>query len=275
MSNYTEWKTAVSTNCTDFETLNHYKACHIDMIELSVLWEDCSAIDWKSLQRNAAHAGIELWSYHLPFGSEINIASPDDLHRRSAIDKLSILMNQALSIGIRRFVIHPSAEPVPFEERDKWMAAACHSLAELSQHLAEHDAVLCVENLPRSCLGHNIEEMLTLTNADPRLHVCFDVNHLCQEYGTTHLEFIERLGSKIITTHMSDYDFIDEKHFFPGYGLINWKCLIEHLENVGYSGPFLYEGGFSPSYWAPEVPYGRIEEAHQRHMTIKDLHGKN
>lgn len=273
MSVYTEWKTAMSTNCTDFETLHHYKACCIDAIELSVPWQNCSDIDWEGLQKNAAHTGIELWSYHLPFGQEINIAAPDESQRHGAIEALRTLMNQALSIGIRRFVIHPSAEPVPNEERDKWMAASCRSLAELAQYLAQHDSVLCVENLPRSCLGHNVEEMLTLANADCRLRVCFDVNHLCQDFGSTHFDFIEKLGSKIITTHMSDYDFIDEKHFFPGYGLINWKCLIEHLENVGYSGPFLYEGGFSPSYWVPEVPFGRIEDARQRHMTIKELQG--
>jgi sugar phosphate isomerase/epimerase len=116
--------------------------------------------------------------------------------------------------------------------------------------------------------------MLELVSADSRLRVCFDVNHLCQAYGSTHAEFVEKLGHLIVTTHMSDYDFIDEKHFFPGYGMIDWCSLVEHLENADYSGPFLYEGGFSPSARAPEVPHGTFEMARERHMTIKELHGQ-
>lgn len=273
MSVCTEWKTALSTRCTDLETLRHYRECSIEAIELSVPYADCADIDWDGLRVNAAEAGIELWSYHLPFAMDVNIAWPDETLRRRALDALCALIDRALATGFTRFVIHPSAEPVPAQERAGWMAASRRSLAELAQYLDERGAVLCVEDLPRSCLGHTDDEMLELISADPRLKVCFDVNHLCREFGGTHREFIQKLGSRIITTHMSDYDFVDEKHFFPGFGMIDWKTLIEDLEAAGYCGPFLYEGGFAPSHWQPEVPFGKVEEAHDRHMRIKELRG--
>ena len=153
------------------------------------------------------------------------------------------------------------------------MKQAKKSLQELAELSAQLDAVLCVEDMPRHGLGHNVAEMMDLVSADERLRVCFDVNHLCLKNGSRHQEFIDQLGDKIVTTHMSDYDFVDEKHFFPGYGLIDWKALIEGLEKVNYNGPFLYEGGFGPSAWAPEVPFGNIEDARARHLTIKDLQG--
>ena len=46
-------------------------------------------------------------------------------------------------------------------------------------------------------------------------------------------------------------------------------------EMADYTGPFLYEGGFSPSLRAPEVPFGTWEEARERHLRIKELTGKN
>lgn len=273
MSVYTEWKTAVSTSATDLETLRRLKACEISAIELSVAYTDCLNIDWAGLRAHADETGIELWSYHLPFAGFINIAAPEEMFRRSAVAFQCGMIDRALAIGISRFIIHPSAEPIPNEERAAWMASAKKSLAELAQYAGERGAVICVEDLPRSCLAHTSEELLELTAVDPRLRVCFDVNHLCQEFGETHREFIEKLGSLIVTTHMSDYDFVDEKHFFAGNGMIDWKSLVEDLEAAGYSGPFLYEGGFEPSPRAPEVPFGRFEDARERHLHIKEFRG--
>ena len=183
------------------------------------------------------------------------------------------MMENAAGVNIRRFVIHPSAEPIPEEERPLWLQSAKKSQKELAEFAASLDAVLCVEDLPRSCLGNTADEMLELISVDDRLQVCFDVNHLCLNNGGTHQEFIDKLGDKIVTTHMSDYDFVDEKHFFPGVGMINWKALVEGLEAIDYCGPFLYEGGFAPSAKVPDAPYGKIEDARQRHLTIKELEG--
>lgn len=275
MTSYDKWLTAVSTPHTDLETLKRMKDCGIDAVELSVGWQDCDGIDWEGFRKNADAAGMLIASYHLPFSGEINIADPDEERRAGAVKYQQGQMRKAAAAGIDRFIIHPSAEPIPDGERHVWMAAAKKSLRELAQTAAELGGVLCVEDLPRTCLGHTAEEMLELAGVDDRLRVCFDVNHLLTVYGTTHVDFVEKLGHLIVTTHMSDYDFIDEKHFFPGYGLIDWKEVVEALERADYDGPFIYEGGFSPSARCPEVPYGRFEDAKTRHMTIKELRGRN
>lgn len=275
MTDYRQWVTAISTSSTDYETLKRMKDCGVGAIELSVGWQKCDEIPWAELRKNADAAGIEIWSYHLPFSQEIHIASPDEEYRAKMVAYLESMIEKACAIGVRRFVIHPSTEPITDEERPLQMAASKKSLAELAQFADERGAVLCVEGLPRTCLGHTADEIAELISADDRLKVCFDVNHLLTVFGCTHREFVEKLGHRIETTHMSDYDFLDEKHFFPGYGMINWKEVVELLEAADYSGPFLYEGGFSPSARAPEVPHGTYEMARERHMTIKELTGKD
>ena len=82
---------------------------------------------------------------------------------------------------------------------------------------------------------------LRLLAADPRLRVCFDTNHLLRE---THGNFVKAVGEKIVTTHVSDYDFIDEKHWLPGEGKVDWPTLTQLLKNAGYGGVWLYEVGF-------------------------------
>lgn len=274
MTDYRQWTTAISTSHTDYETLKRLKDCGVDAIELSVSCEDSDTIAWTELRKNADAAGIEIWSYHLPFSQEVHIASPDEEYRTKMVAYLESMIEKACAIGIRRFVIHPSTEPITDEERPLQMAASKKSLAELAQFADERGAVLCVEDLPRTCLGHTADEVAELISVDDRLMVCFDVNHLLTVFGCTHREFVEKLGHRIVTTHMSDYDFLNEKHFFPGYGMINWAEVVELLEAADYTGPFLYEGGFSPSSWAPEVPHGTYEMARERHMTIKELTGK-
>lgn len=274
MTHVADWKTAVSTQNTDLAFFQRLMACDITAIEFLVGEKVRFEIDWQALRRNADGAGIEIWSCHLPFSQDIDISLAEEENRRSVVNDQKKIMAEAMKIGIRRFVLHPSSEPIGEEERPLRMEKAKESLRELAQFAAEGNAVICVEDLPRTCLGHTADEVAELIAADERLKVCFDVNHLLAQYGSTHAEFIEKLGHKIETTHMSDYDFVDEKHFFPGRGMINWRELAEGLERADYAGPFLYEGGFTPSHRAPEVPCGTLEEARNRHLTIKELTGK-
>ena len=101
-------------------------------------------------------------------------------------------------------------------------------------------AVIAVEDLPRTCLGNTAAEVQRLISANDRLRVCFDTNHLLID---TNLNFIEKLGDKIVTVHVSDYDFSDEKHWLPGEGLVDWRALYTALTASEYRGAWLYELG--------------------------------
>jgi sugar phosphate isomerase/epimerase len=114
-------------------------------------------------------------------------------------------------------------------------------MAALAGIGAREGVTVCVENLPRSCLGNTAEELAGIVAADSRLRVCFDVNHLMQE---THAAFMERIGSLIATLHISDYDFFNERHWLPGEGKIDWKGLADGLDAIGYKDAFTYELSF-------------------------------
>ena len=111
------------------------------------------------------------------------------------------------------------------------------SLAEAGAALG---VTVCVENLPRSCLGNRADELLSIVAADSRLRVCFDVNHLLLE---SHAEFLKAAGPLIATLHISDYDFVNERHWLPGEGKIDWDALADGLDAIGYTDAFTYELG--------------------------------
>lgn len=213
----------------------------IGAVEVST--SDPFPFDFADIRRRADAAGVTLWSYHLPFApfETINIASEDAAMRTYSVKVLGEDIRRAGAVGITKYIIHPSAEPNPDNTRAARMACAQESLAALAQVAAEAGGVLCVEDLPRTCLGRDSSDILKLLEADGRLRVCFDTNHLLSEKIP---DFVTRVGDKIVTTHISDYDFVDEKHWLPGEGGIDWKELVAAMDRVGYTGPWLYEVGF-------------------------------
>lgn len=220
-------------------------AAGIDCIELSLHYTKHPAIDYKGTERLARAHGVSLWSYHLPFAPPdvLDVASTDEGVRRHTVAYLSELVKKGADIGIRHFVVHPSSEPKSEgEAREAEMNAAMTSLASLAECAAREGGVIAVEDLPRSCLGRSTEEIARLISADERLRVCFDTNHLLVD---DNLRFVEKLGDRIVTLHVSDYDFVDEKHWLPGEGGVDFHALYEALLRIGYTGPWLYELGLN------------------------------
>lgn len=218
-----------------------YRAAGIAAMEISVHKTKYDEIDYDLLAAASARHGVKLWSYHLPFApfAQLDLSRPALVEQTLA--RFEQLIGRASAIGIKRFIVHPSTEPIPPEERGARLACAKESLARLAEIAAGYGAVIAVEDLPRTCLGNCSAEIEELISAHPALRVCFDTNHLL---GEDPVNFIHRLGDKIITLHVSDYDFVDERHWLPGEGKLDWQAVLQALREVGYSGPWLYELGF-------------------------------
>ena len=215
----------------------------IKNIEISMAYEKYNDIDYKQIKRLSDAYGVNIWSYHLPFSGPwtCDIASHDARVRDRAVDMWCSCIRQGAEIGIDKFVAHPSSEPKPEdEERDIFLFRAKENLDYLADFAAKYGATIAVEDLPRTCLGRTADEMLDLISVNDKLKVCFDTNHLLID---DNISFIEKLKDKIITIHASDYFFVDECHWLPGEGEIDWHALYNKLIEVGYNGVWMYELG--------------------------------
>ena len=227
------------------EILKEFPKAGVSHLELSPLdIEDFQEypLDFKHISKVANDNGVKIWSCHLPFWpfdlldiSKKQLSAQTVAYAKEIIDRAS-------EIGVDKFVIHASGEPIEDSERQERMQCAQESLFILAEHAKKRGGVIAVEDLPRTCLGRNADEVLQLISAHEDLRVCFDTNHLLD--GEDPAAFIRKVGKKLITLHVSDYDFTDEKHWLPGEGLVDWQLMYQSLRAVGYSGVWLYELNF-------------------------------
>ncbi len=212
----------------------------IGAFELSVNAEYYECIDPKQIAADANAEGVDSWSFHLPFyyfpGADI--AKLDETERKASVAFQSEWLKRIADAGFHHAVIHPSDEPIADADRAVALEHSKQSIAELAQVAKREGIILAVEDLPRSCLGNCSKEIAELISLDDSVGVCFDTNHLLLEPIEG---FVRRFGDRIVTLHVSDYDFVDERHWLPGEGKINWADLMDTLDAIGYDGVLMYE----------------------------------
>ncbi|WP_054948734.1 sugar phosphate isomerase/epimerase family protein [Numidum massiliense] len=224
--------------------LGEIKAAGIDCIEV-VLNGKRFTQDWKtatahyqSIVEQAKRAGLTVFSMHLPYGHAWDISHLNGVQREQIVQAHAQLLKHAQQWGIHCAVIHPSYEPIQLAERPKRLAVSRDALKTLGTNARTLGVQLAAECLPRTCLGNTGDEMEQLLQGNDDVAVCCDVNHLLQEKPAA---FIRRLGKRVVTLHLSDNDGVDERHWLPGDGIIDWRDVIAALTEVGYDGPFIIE----------------------------------
>ena len=219
-----------------------YQQSGITAVEISPKDDGYDAVNYKEIKLLAERYNIKLWSFHLPFWpfSEIDISNISIC--KKSIKYFEELIKKGLDIGIGKFIIHPSGEPIEDNERPERIKCAKESLAELAEMAKRNNAVIAVEDLPRTCLGKNSDEIAELISAHDELMVCFDANHLLNENPA---DFIHKVGNRIVTTHISDCDLINERHWLPGEGKLDWQSILQAFKDVNYNGVWLYEIKFT------------------------------
>lgn len=215
-------------------------------------------LDFKKVHALANEHGIYIWSAHLPFKHEWPLIQKTPEERKRAYDNNALLIERMSEIGVDKAVIHPSWITPDYIDRREALDIVKDALNRLADFAHTRGVQLAVENLPPVCLGNTCDEIVYLTNENPKLRVCFDVNHICFD---THEDFIDKLRDKIITLHISDFDFVDDRHWFPGEGKIDWIALYKKLCEAGYDGAWIYE--LSP---------GTVNEHRSRPLTVRDFY---
>jgi len=258
MNKMINWKTGTSScfyGNIQPETLAEFAGAGISCLEISTNRAGYyDVLDFphraQEIGRQIREAGLEAWSIHLPFSRELDISHADKERREQTMRINLELIAAAAEAGIGIAVVHPSSEPIADDARSERMKNCQENAAILCEKAKSCGMRLAVENLPRTCLCRHSDEMQQILAVSRDIGVVFDTNHLLMQ---DNVEFIQAVGSRIITLHVSDYDFIDERHQMPLEGKNRWKDIIAALENCGYTGPWLYEIGSKGVYKAADL----------------------
>ena len=231
---------------TDFgvESMTQECAKGLEYIEVTmndVIGKDTTGLKDRvaALKADVDAAGMKVWSVHLPYSKALDVSLVDSAKRAKNVNYIKDIIRAAAPFKAGRLVLHPSYDSVVPDDRADRIECCRASIAELAPVAAEIGAVLCIENLPRTCLGRNGQEMMKLIEGFDNVGICFDVNHLLYQNHADFLSSIEK-GS-IKTVHISDYNFTDERHLIPGVGDIEWAPVWKGIKDNGYKGVMMFE----------------------------------
>ena len=181
------------------------------------------------------NSGLYFNAVHISFGVFWDFSAQDENERKAVVLRTKEIFSKCNPYSPFCYVIHGSFEGFGAEYRKEKTEQLKKSLCELRKLTS---AKICVETLPRMNLGNTSEELCEIVDSVNGIDVCIDVNHLLYEKPE---DAVLKLGNRIKTTHISDYDFVNERHWLPGEGDINWKNLIQAFEKIGYNGVWNYE----------------------------------
>ena len=239
------YRVGLSTKGKSFDEklFRTYREGGIFEMEISLPVSAYKDLNWEEIEKWEEKYGVHVYSVHLPFGGmdELSVSSLDPKVVEKSLRYHDKIIKGASRIGVDRFVLHASAEPILPENRPAHLRTAKKSLRHLADTAKACGATVLVEELPRTCLGNSAKEMWELLCTDERLFMCFDTNHL--GFGDP-VPFIREFRDKIRHIHVSDGTSEGEKHWMPGEGFNDWQAILSALQEIGFTGVWMYEVEF-------------------------------
>jgi sugar phosphate isomerase/epimerase len=229
-----------------YDLLAEAKALHFDCIDFDIAgaWNKPEEEEryFEHLEEGmqaVIDSGLSVNCIHIPFGTRWDPCLLDEAARLAVVEKFRAILARTAPLKPFGYIVHGSFEPNGDEEREAKIAQLKKSMREMADAT---ESYLCVEILPRTCLLNTAKEARRIIEeiGIDNVRICVDVNHFLQE---TAEDGVLALGDLIKTTHISDHDYINERHWMPGEGKIDWNALIGAFEKIGYAGVFNYELG--------------------------------
>lgn len=198
--------------------------------------------------------GLKVNSIHCPFyrqieeakkGKWLNITSSDEAVRNESVRWILKSIETAETIQFEFAVIHfgDINDRKPAEEKRK---AALKSLAEIEPYARSLGVQVVLENIPNeiaSCVELN--SFLEENHLKETIGICFDTGHAAMA-GEIPSGLI-RFKNMIKTVHLHDTVELKDEHLSAGDGILDWRLILSHLKNSGYTGRLMLENKYGSS----------------------------
>lgn len=226
---------------------------------------------FKDIGKSARDCGIEVCMTHAPYCAP-NITAPE------AFAKVQRQMVRAIYatkyIGSSYIVAHPVAHP-DFDNgqnQERALQANLDFFGAMVPALKQTGVVMCIENLFRrlesgekvansASKAEALAKLIDTLNAmyGPYFAACLDVGHGVV-VGEDPCHMLRVLGQRTKVLHIHDVIALQNDHYEPGKGIIQWETLMKTLKEVDYTGYFNFE---TDCYWKPF-----ISEYYQRQVAV-------
>lgn len=182
-------------------------------------------------------SSLNLNAIHMPITNEWADLSCQYEDDRKEIVKLFVKLIKELDskYSPSAYVFHPGGFGVNESNQKEYTERLIKSVNVLTE---ETDKKICIENMAGKGFLDTSNKMLDFLSKCKNAYTCVDVNHFYYEKAE---DAILKYGDRIGALHISDYDFVKERHALPTEGKNDWNKIIGALKKVNYQGVFNYE----------------------------------
>ena len=192
--------------------------------------------------------GLEV-SVHAPLNVNV-LGAPQEQWRRDKVEVLGAYLQFAGEIGAREMVVHPVPNPCFVtnpndpELPKKMRNATRRSLDELVPVCESAGVRILLENLPYKCdypfLGMKQLKVLVESYCPEVVGLLVDTGHAAV-MGLDPADEVRLAGDRLGGVHLHDSDGVEDRHWLPGKGIINWDEVCRSLTQVDFQGPWIFE----------------------------------
>ena len=180
----------------------------------------------------------------------VDLASPDDDVRARDIDTVVSCFEPFAELGGFASILHPSRGDVRAGETQTRIDAFRRSLDTLTARAEQLGIRLACENLqhkgePRPLC--RMEDLRRVVDEYPEtVGICLDTGH-ANNNGLDPADEARIAGDRLIALHLQDTDALEDRHWPPGLGNINWRRVGAALTEIGFDGAWTFELGTGAS----------------------------
>lgn len=231
----------------------------------SIWWEDEDTpwpVKKESMPQLVRDMGLILENLHVPYNNSSELWSERESVRSEFIQRHIRWLNDCATHRIPMMVMHLTEgvdAPAPNGDGTK-------SFRELVKVAEELGIMIAIENTRRS---DNVPYLLSKIQSN-YLGFCYDSSH---HFLSDKQDFnlLENFGERLVATHLSDNDGLEDRHWLPGHGIIDWVMVAQHFP-TGYRRCLTLEA-YPTTEEREESPEIYLKRAIQKVKNLRDQLG--
>ncbi len=118
------------------------------------------------------------------------------------------------------------------------------SLTRVARVAAAKGIRIALENMGRQTAPNfaDLREIVKLVDrlGEENIGICFDTGH-CLISGLDPLQEVEQCAGRLDSFHLHENDCLEDLHWVPGQGPIDWSRFLDKVRTLNYKGPFILE----------------------------------
>jgi len=212
---------------------------HFDFEDSESVKEVHDALKKYNLKVNSIHCPFYRQIEEAKKGRWLNIASADETLRAESVEWIKKSIAIAGKIHFEYAVIHFGDINDKKPAEDKWKAAY-RSITDIEAYAASYGVKPVLENIPNeiaSCA--ELKSFLLENDLNRKIGICFDTGHAAMAGEIP--SGLQLLKGLIRTVHLHDTMEYKDEHLSAGTGILDWRLILSHLKNSGYTGRLIIE----------------------------------